>query len=141
VAAEDLAQRLSGASDAEFEAWASQVGPARLLEAVFASAAAEAAPGLSGTLQWEIQAPDGLHPYLVSFRAGSASARRGQEAHPEARIAVSLAGWARLVTGQLPLAEGLVQGRLRLSGDLALARAALAWLAGLGPRPPGGLPA
>ncbi len=124
---------LLGRSDDEIIAWVRSVGgSAALLEQAFLGMKeafhADRAQGQSALIRWDITTPEGdLSTYEVEVADGECTVSRG--AHGDARVALAmqLPDFLRLVTGGLDGLQAYEAGKLRVTGDLALARALTEW--------------
>lgn len=82
----------------------------------------QAAAGFAGDVLYELQAADGaLHAWTVTVRGDRARARPGSSEAPAVRVRTSVADFARIATGELDAGEALLDRRLDVSGDVAVA--------------------
>lgn len=82
----------------------------------------EAAQGFAGDVLYELTAADGdEHVWTVTIAGDHAIARPGATSDPAVRLRTSVADFARIAAGELDAGEALLDGRLDVFGDVAVA--------------------
>ena len=80
------------------------------------------ANGFEGDIEYVLSGADGeLKPWVVTIAGNRASARPGRSAEPAVTISMSVADFARVAARDLDPGKALVNGRLQLDGDFAIA--------------------
>ncbi|HVE68448.1 MAG TPA: LLM class flavin-dependent oxidoreductase [Solirubrobacteraceae bacterium] len=80
------------------------------------------AGGFDGDVQYELTPSAGApRNWVVSIGAGGATARPGRAPDPKVTIAMDVADFARLISRELDPGRALMDGRLRLEGDVMVA--------------------
>lgn len=102
------------------------VGIEEVLEQVFTQMSErirpEATQDLQTTVQWEIDARDETHPYVLRIDHGEGSYEKGHAEDPRVTFRADVASFARLITGQANPFVLVATRKLRISGDLLFAR-------------------
>lgn len=81
-----------------------------------------AAQGFAGDIVYELTAADGaVHPWTVTIAGERARAHPGMAEVPAVRLRTSVADFARIAAGELDAGEALLDGRLDVFGDVAIA--------------------
>jgi alkyl sulfatase BDS1-like metallo-beta-lactamase superfamily hydrolase len=108
-----------------------------LSEAWFEEVAAATPTGTDGlTLQQVVTGtPDGEVRYHVGVSNGSAWVRAGQAEAPDATFTEDYSTAAAVARGELSVHTALLEGRIRVAGDMAVLSARQDELAGLDPVP------
>lgn len=108
-------------------------GPAELLDRAFATLAGRFDPERAGdgdlAFQWDIATPDGIRSYAMTLEGGRCTVTTGVPEAPRVLFGTDLADFLRLVTDPVDWRDEFLAGRLRLSGDMVLARDLERWLA------------
>lgn len=82
----------------------------------------EAAQGFAGDVLYELEAADGeVHRWTVAIAGDGARASPGTSEDPAVRLRTSVADFARIAAGELDAGEALLDGRLDVFGDVAVA--------------------
>ena len=82
----------------------------------------EAAQGFAGDILYELEAADGaVHRWTVTIAGDRARARPGTSEDPTVRLRTSVTDFARIAAGELDAGEALLEGRLDVFGDVAVA--------------------
>jgi putative sterol carrier protein len=76
------------------------------------------AAGQQAVVQYEISAPDGLHPYWMRIADGTCTFEPGTAENPKATVRISMADFLRLIVGTLAPMQALMTGKLKVTGDL-----------------------
>jgi alkanesulfonate monooxygenase SsuD/methylene tetrahydromethanopterin reductase-like flavin-dependent oxidoreductase (luciferase family) len=121
-----LAKLVSGRSDAELER---RFGRTIAQKAIFGAMARAYVPEVSAGFQGEIvyelrHVADGGRPpdrWTLRVEDGRASAEQRDGADPALRIRMALPDFARVVAGELHPAAAMMDGRIDIEGDLAVA--------------------
>ncbi len=128
---EALAQLLEGRSDEEINEFVSALGVDTLLAQVFDAMKERLDPtksaGQSAVIQWDVNAPDGVHSVQFKVENGSGSWTAGTPDAARVTLAFSLADFLRFVAGQLDGMQAFMGGKLRLSGDMMFATTLQTW--------------
>lgn len=110
------------------------------LERLFATLAAgflpETAPALSTVIRWDVATPHGTEIWQVAVSNGAISVTEGPVpaaespgGRPRVTLGLNLVDLLEFLAGRLDGMQAFMSGRLRVSGDLMLARAMQAWFA------------
>jgi alkanesulfonate monooxygenase SsuD/methylene tetrahydromethanopterin reductase-like flavin-dependent oxidoreductase (luciferase family)/putative sterol carrier protein len=130
-----LRERLAERGEAALGAFVRGAGDRRLertigsgvgLRMVFAGMAQryrpERAGGFAGDVQYELRGSDGRErDWVVSVDPERARVRPGRAAAPQVTVGMELADFARLVGGDLEPMRAVMEGRMRIEGDLTVA--------------------
>ena len=118
------ARKLAGrATDGRIERVLGSAAAQRALFAVMASSLdAGRAAGFEGCIVYDLGMADGTRQsWTIEVRGGRATARRGSAADPALTIAVPLADFVRVITDAENSYPMILDGRMTMDGDLALA--------------------
>jgi len=85
------------------------------------------AAGQQATVQYEIAAPDGPHPYAMRIADGRCEVEQGTAESPRVTLRIGLGDFLRLVTNRLPGMQAFMTGKLKVSGDLFFAQTFASW--------------
>jgi putative sterol carrier protein len=131
--ASEIGSALTGRSDEEILAWIRSVGGS----AVFLKQAfwgmreafqADRAEGQSAVIRWDIATPErAIVTYELEVSDGECTVSRGARSEPRVVLAMALADFLRLVTGSLDAHEALAAGKIKVEGDMALAKELSEW--------------
>jgi len=88
---------------------------------------AEKAAGQQAAVQYEITAPDGVHPYAMRIADGRCEVERGAAESPRVTLKIGLGDFLQLVTNRLPGMQAFMTGKLKVSGDLFYAQTFASW--------------
>ena len=81
-----------------------------------------AAAGFTGDVLYDLRSADGrVRPWTVTITPDRALARPGRPPEPRLTVRLTVADLARLAGGELDAGSALLEGRLDLEGDVALA--------------------
>ena len=126
VDAQTFAVLVHDAKDDQLVATFRAVGTAPALDRIFEIMAerflSQRAGDVRATVQWRVTDDGDEHPYVVTLDDGTCSARRGTADRPTTTLTTDLARFARIAAGQANGVKLLLTGKLRASGDIALAR-------------------
>lgn len=126
-------QVLRGRSDDEILAWVHSVGGSdATLEQAFwglkEAFQAERAAGQCAVIRWQIRTPERrLVTYELEVADGECTLTRGAQADAAVVLSLELADFLRLVTGCLDGVDAYRSGRLKITGDMALAEVLSDW--------------
>ena len=82
----------------------------------------EKAAGFAGDIVYELRRTDGrVQPWTISVAGEHARVRAGDAVSPQLKIVLSVADFTRLAARQLEPGAALLEGRLDIHGDFALA--------------------
>jgi putative sterol carrier protein len=82
----------------------------------------ERAGGFAGDVQYELRGSDGrARGWVVSVDSERARVRPGRSPAPRVTVGMELADFARLVGGDLDPMRAVMEGRMRIEGDLTVA--------------------
>jgi alkanesulfonate monooxygenase SsuD/methylene tetrahydromethanopterin reductase-like flavin-dependent oxidoreductase (luciferase family) len=118
------ARKLAGrAADGRIERVFGSAAAQRTLFAVMASSLdAGRAAGFEGCIVYDLGMTDGTRrSWTIEVRGGRATARRGGAADPALTVAVPLADFVRVITDAQDSYLMILDGRMTMDGDLALA--------------------
>jgi alkanesulfonate monooxygenase SsuD/methylene tetrahydromethanopterin reductase-like flavin-dependent oxidoreductase (luciferase family) len=118
------ARKLAGrATDSRIERVLGAAAAQRALFAVMAgSLDAGRAAGFEGCIVYDLGMTDGTRrSWTITVRAGRAAARQGAAPDPALRVRVPLADFVRVITDAEDSYPMIVDGRMTMDGDLALA--------------------
>ena len=128
---EALAQLLEGRSDEEINEFVNAAGIDTVLAQVFDAMKERLDPqkaaGQTAIVQWDVNAPDGIHSYQFKVENGSGSWSQGTPDTPRVTLTFSLADFLRFVAGQLDGMQAFMGGKLRLAGDMMFATTLQTW--------------
>jgi alkanesulfonate monooxygenase SsuD/methylene tetrahydromethanopterin reductase-like flavin-dependent oxidoreductase (luciferase family) len=82
----------------------------------------EAAAGFRGDIQYLLEDGDGGRPWYVRVADGAAHARRGLAPSPAVTFRMPALLFARIAAGEVSSNRALIEGRLSVEGDIALAQ-------------------
>ncbi len=126
--ASDIVTRAIGAyvrrsSDAQLErTLGSRRGLRRVFGAMTARLDPEAAAGFAGAIGYDLHRADGTRePWTVAIAGGRATAAPGRAADPAVTVTVGVGDFLRIALRQADADRLLLDGRLDLSGDWAVA--------------------
>jgi putative sterol carrier protein len=126
-----LAQLLEGRSDEEINQFVNDLGIDTVLTQVFDAMKerldAGKAAGQTAVVQWDVNAPDGIHSYQFKVDNGSGSWTQGTPDTPRVTLKFSLADFLRFVAGQLDGMQAFMAGKLQLAGDMMFATTLQTW--------------
>jgi len=128
---EALAQLLEGRSDEEINEFVNAAGVDTVLAQVFDAMTERLDPqkaaGQTAVVQWDVNAPDGVHSYQFKVENGAGSWAQGTPDTPRVTLTFSLADFLRFVAGQLDGMQAFMGGKLRLAGDMMFATTLQTW--------------
>ena len=106
-------------------------GVAGVLDKVFAGMSEsfnpDKAAGQQAVVQYEINAPDGVHQYAMRIADGRCEIDKGQAESPRVSLRIGLADFLRLITGAANGMQLFMTGKLKVSGDLFFAQTYQSW--------------
>jgi putative sterol carrier protein len=82
----------------------------------------EAAAGFHGDIQYLLEDGDGSRPWYVRVADGAAHAHRGLAPSPALTFRMPAPLFARIAAGEVSSSRALIEGRLSVEGDIALAQ-------------------
>jgi putative sterol carrier protein len=85
------------------------------------------AAGQQAVVQYEINAPDGVHQYAMRIADGRCEIDKGQAESPRVSLRLGLADFLRLITGAANGMQLFMTGKLKVSGDLFFAQTYQSW--------------
>jgi alkyl sulfatase BDS1-like metallo-beta-lactamase superfamily hydrolase len=104
------------------EVQASPGGIDGTLQQVFAGMVGAFNPAKAGdadaVVQYEVNGPDGPHPYWMRIAGGTCTIEPGSVESPKATLRIGLADFLRLIAGTLNPMNALMTGKLKVQGDL-----------------------
>lgn len=129
-----LAALLDGRSDRDINDFAAVVGVASILDQAFREMEQrflpEKAAGRSAVVQWNVGAPDGtVHEWHITVGAGACTAAKGKAEAPSVTLGFRLPDFMRLAANRLSGVQGVMTGKIKVSGNLMLAAAMESWFA------------
>jgi alkanesulfonate monooxygenase SsuD/methylene tetrahydromethanopterin reductase-like flavin-dependent oxidoreductase (luciferase family)/putative sterol carrier protein len=93
----------------------------------------EAARGFSGEIMYDLRSSRGARPWTVAIDGSRAVASQGEAASPAVTLRADVPVFVRIAAGELDPMSATLDGRLEISGDLAVA-ARLGEMFGAAPR-------
>lgn len=129
----EICQILRGRSDDEILQWVHSVGgsDATLEQAFWGIKEAfqsERAAGQTALIRWDIATPEGdTVSYELEVADGECTLSRGSFGEARVVLALELADFLRLVTGCLDATEAYRDGKLSITGDMAVAGVLPEW--------------
>jgi putative sterol carrier protein len=87
----------------------------------------ERAAGQEATVQYEVSAPDGPHPYRMRVAGGTCTVEPGTAESPRATLRIGMADFLRLVTGSLNPMQAVMTGKLKIAGDMFFLQTMQGW--------------
>ena len=131
---EALAQLLEGRSDDEINEFVAVAGVDTVLAQVFDAMKERLDPskaaGQSAVIQWDVNAPDGVHSVQFKVDNGACSVAKGAAESPRVTLGLNMADFVRFVSGKLDGMQAFMSGKLKLTGDMFFAQTMQTWFAG-----------
>lgn len=129
---QQLAALLKGRSDQDVRDFVAVVGADAILEQTFAEMARrfmpEMAAGKSALIQWFVEGPDGTrHAWYLTVDGGTCVATRGKVESANVTLGFTVPNFLRLAAGEMNGIQGVMTGKIRVSGNLMLAAAMDSW--------------
>lgn len=127
----ELARLIEGRSDVEINIGTSVTGVDKALEQVFRGMLEHylprKGPRKRSVVQFEIQSPEGERVYqFIADRSGS-TYQKGARESANVKIKVELANFLRMVAGKLDSIKALALGKVKVRGNILLARGVQSW--------------
>jgi putative sterol carrier protein len=126
-----LRKLLGGRADAEIEAGVLITGTDNALDKVFQGMVDHFLPEKAGkkrvVIQFSVRTQDGDKTYYLSIDNGACSYSRGQHRDPNVTLMIRLPNFMRLIAGELDGIMALMQGHLKVKGNILLARSLQSW--------------
>lgn len=126
-----LRKLLAGRADAEIEAGVMVTGTDTALDKVFEGMVEHFLPEKAGkkraVIQFSVRTPDGDKTYYLSIDNGDCSYSRGQHRDPNVTLMIRLPNFMRLIAGELDGIVALMQGHIKVKGNILLARSLQSW--------------
>lgn len=127
----DLARLIRDRTDAEIDAGILVTGVDRALDLVFQGMVDHYLPGKAGNkravVQWDFQTPEGPRSYQFVSDRGRCHYLRGCPEKANVRLSASLPNFLRIAAGQLNGIVALARGKIRVHGNILLARSFQGW--------------
>ena len=127
----ELRRLLQGRNDAEIEVGAEITGLDQVLDQVFDGMVKHFLPkraGRSGgAFEWSVRTNEGDKVYHFIVDGGRASFRRGAADKHRVTFMTRLPNFLRLIAGELDGLRALAQGKIKVKGNLLLARSFQGW--------------
>jgi putative sterol carrier protein len=129
-----LAALLNGRTDRDINDFALAVGAAPILEQAFKEMEGRFLPGKatgrSAIIQWTVTDPEGTrHEWHLTVGDGTCVATPGRAEKPNVTLGFTLPNFLRLAANTLSGVQGVMTGKIKVSGDLMLAAAMESWFA------------
>ncbi|HYT26808.1 MAG TPA: SCP2 sterol-binding domain-containing protein [Actinomycetota bacterium] len=99
----------------------------RVFQGMCESFSPQKAGGQQATVQYQIGAPDGQHPWTMRIADGRCEAEKGTAESPRVTLTIGLGDFLRLVTNRLNGMQAFMTGKLKVSGDLFFAQTFASW--------------
>jgi len=126
-----LKKLLAGRADREIEAGVMVTGTDNALDLVFQGMVDHFLPDKAGkkraVIQFSVRTPDGDKPYYLSIDSGTCAYSRGQHKDPNVTLMIRLPNFMRLIAGELDGIVALMQGHIKVKGNILLARSLQSW--------------
>jgi putative sterol carrier protein len=127
----ELARLIRDRTDAEMEAGILVTGVDRALDLVFQGMVDHYLPGKAGkkraVVQWDFETPEGPRSYQFVSDRGRCHYVRGCPEKANVRLSASLPNFLRIAAGQLNGIVALARGKIRVHGNILLARSFQGW--------------
>ncbi|MFW6049766.1 MAG: SCP2 sterol-binding domain-containing protein [Myxococcota bacterium] len=127
----ELARLLDGRSDDEIEAGVALNGIDRTLEKVFQGMVDHFLPRRAGrkpaAIEFRIRSTQGDRTYQFVAARGGARYHAGQVERPNVKIHVAFPDFLRMIAGRLHGIKAFAQGKIKVRGNLLLARKIEGW--------------
>jgi putative sterol carrier protein len=127
----ELARLIRDRNDAEIEAGIKVTGVDRALDLVFQGMVDHYLPAKAGykraVVQWDFTTPEGPRCYQFISDRGRCYYQRGVSEKPNVTLSASLPNFLRIAAGQLNGIVALAKGKMKVRGNLLLARAHQGW--------------
>lgn len=126
-----LRKLLSGRTDGEIEAGIVVTGLDTALDLVFQGMVDHFLPAKTGrkrvVIQFNVRAQAGDRAYQLCVDRGVCSYQRGEHPKPNATLLLRLPNFLRIVAGELDGIRALMQGQIKVRGNILLARSLQGW--------------
>jgi putative sterol carrier protein len=131
---QQLAVLLEGRSDRDINDFVAVVGAEAILEQAFAEMRRrflpEKAAGRSAVVQWNIDGPDGTrYEHYITVDGGACTVAKGRAESANVTLGFTLPGFLRLAANELNGVQGVMTGKIKISGNLMLGAAMESWFA------------
>jgi putative sterol carrier protein len=126
-----LSKLIRDRSNEEIEAGVSVTGVDRALDMVFKGMVEHFLPhkakAKSAIVQWDIHTPEGIRSYQFRVNRGACSYDRGTPNKSNVTLSAKLPSFLRIVAGQLDGIRALATGKIKVRGNIFLARSHQGW--------------
>lgn len=126
-----LSRLIRDRSSEEIEAGVSVTGVDRALDMVFKGMVEHFLPHKAKTksaiIQWEIHTREGIRRYQFQVNRGACNFIRGTPNKPNVTLSAKLPSFLRIVAGQLDGLRALATGKIKVRGNILLARSHQGW--------------
>lgn len=120
-----LAEAISGMSEAELAQSVTEMGADTVLTAIFSGMEEafipEKAGGVKSTIQYDIKAEGAVKQWTVQFDDGKCVTSEGAADSPRLTLELELLDFIRLIFGQAQGPQLFMTGKLKLKGDMMFA--------------------
>lgn len=127
----ELRKLLAGRGDAEIEAGVIVTGIDRVLDLIFDGMVDHFLPQKAGrkraVIQFSVRTDEGDRAYYLDVDRGRCTRTKGTHPSPNVTIMCRLPNFMRLVSGELDGIRALMQGSVRVRGNILLARGLQNW--------------
>ncbi len=127
----ELARLIRDRSDAEIDAGIKVTGVDRALDLVFQGMVDHYLPAKAGNkravVQWDFATPEGPRCYQFVSDRGRCRYQRGVSEKPNVTLSASLPNFLRIAAGQLNGIVALAKGKIKVRGNILLARSHQGW--------------
>ncbi len=127
----ELARLIEGRSDAEIDIGTAVTGVDKALDQVFSGMVEHflprKGPRKRSVVQFDIQTSDGVRVYQFVADRNGASYHRDEGESANVRLRVELANFLRMVAGKLDAIKALAKGKVKVRGNILLARGVQGW--------------
>ncbi|KAB2352180.1 SCP2 sterol-binding domain-containing protein [Actinomadura rudentiformis] len=120
-----------GVDDAVITQFVQTVGVDDVLDRVFTLMGTRFIPEKAGkdggSVQWNIDTPEGVRTYHLLIAGGTAQGRRGAPDKAKVTLGMSLPNLLRLCAGRLNGVTGVMTGKIKISGDMMFGAKMQGW--------------
>lgn len=120
-----------GVDDAVITQFVQAVGVDNVLDRVFGLMGSRFMPDKAGkdggSVQWNIDTPDGVRTYHLVIAGGRAKGGRGTPDKAKVTLGMSLPNLLRLCAGRLNGVTGVMTGKIKISGDMMFGAKMQGW--------------
>ena len=129
----ELAAMIEGRSDEEItkgiiETQGIDTALATAFEGMVAAFQPAKAGNQSTVIQYDVTTPDGKHSYQLTVANGTCTLSKGTPVAAKVTLTLALPDFIRLIAGKLNGQQAFMTGKLKLTGDMAVAMVMQTWV-------------